>query len=383
MEKKVVIGSPQPSIKFYHHTTDSVVESIWSELASGLWNEFEIDHALRNEELGMDQIDKWLPLFKSYTPVLPGFKWNREQRCLEYEMYQAKPLDHVSMTTFLQTVERYLRRFEGKRIGVHLSGGFDSTLIIGLLRYFKIPCVLAGYAVNRFEFRTERYIQNIVSQWGEKSILLDLEEYPFYNHLELTPKHQVPDAFIKSNESAKALADVFAKEHVDIVFTGQGGDSLFIEDETKGLAAYNIGYEFLTPWEDELIYQPRGLHLESFFADKDIIDQISNLRMGKGEDALKRWARRFFRDFIPKELAEYSYFADFFGMDTSGLEAAKPTIKLLFEESYDLTHHPLFSTTTTKEFLSQNVFAMDSVEYVKYCMKISIAAWLHALFRED
>lgn len=383
MEKKVIIGIPQPSLKFYNHATNSMTDTIWPELAAGLWKDYKIDNALRNEEFGMEAINYWLPVFDKYTPILPGFQWNPKKKCLDYELYKPKKLSNTNMSTFLKTVERYLHQFNGKRIGVHLSGGFDSTLIIGLLKFFKIPCVLAGYRVNRFEFRTERYIQNIVSQWGEKSILLDLEDYPFYSHLELTPKHQVPDAFIKSNESAKALADVFQKEKIDIVFTGQGGDSLFIEDETKELASYNIGYEFLSPWEQELIYSPRGIQLESLYADKDIIDQVSNLRLGQGEDPLKNWARYFFKDFIPKELSEYTYFADFYGMDVSGLEAAKPTIKLLFEESYDLTKHELFSESNTKRILNENVYALEIKDYIKYGMKISIAAWLHALFRYD
>lgn len=360
-----------------------MVDSIWPELSAGLWEDYNIYNALINEDLGMESVNCWLPVFTEYTPILPGFLWNADNNCLDYELYHPQKLNNTNLSTFLSTIEKYLHQFDGKKIGVHLSGGFDSTLLIGLLRFFKIPFFLAGYRVNRFEFRTERYIQDIISHWGEKTILLDLDDYPFYSHLELTPKHQVPDAFIKSNESAKALADVFKKENVDIVFTGQGGDSLFIEDETDGLASYNIGYEFLTPWEQELIYSPRGIQLESPYANKDIVDQISNLRLGQREDPLKLWARNYFKEFIPRELSEYSYFADFYGMDVSGLEAAKPTIKLLFEECYDLTRHKLFSELNTKEFLNENVYALEIKEYIKYGMRISIAAWLHALFRYD
>lgn len=383
MEKEIIIGLPQPSLKFYNHTKKCMVDSIWPELSAGLWEDYNIYNALINEDLGMESVNCWLPVFTEYTPILPGFLWNADNNCLDYELYHPQKLNNTNLSTFLSTIEKYLHQFDGKKIGVHLSGGFDSTLLIGLLRFFKIPFFLAGYRVNRFEFRTERYIQDIISHWGEKTILLDLDDYPFYSHLELTPKHQVPDAFIKSNESAKALADVFKKENVDIVFTGQGGDSLFIEDETDGLASYNIGYEFLTPWEQELIYSPRGIQLESPYANKDIVDQISNLRLGQREDPLKLWARNYFKEFIPRELSEYSYFADFYGMDVSGLEAAKPTIKLLFEECYDLTRHKLFSELNTKEFLNENVYALEIKEYIKYGMRISIAAWLHALFRYD
>ena len=170
---------------------------------------------------------------------------------------------------------------------------------------------------------------------------------------------------------------------VEVVFTGQGGDSLFMEDESNGLACYNIGYEFLMSWAAEFHYKPLGIELVSPLAEKSIIDQISNLRIGMPEDSSKLWARHFFRDFLPYELSDYCYVADFFGLTLDGLEHAKPTIKHLFEESYELTQHHVFSSNEIKRMMQADVYSFEIKDYIDYCGRIAIAVWLHSIFRED
>ena len=101
------------------------------------------------------------------------------------------------------------------------------------------------------------------------------------------------------------------------------------------------------------------MELASFYADPEIIEAIYNLRLGKPFDAWKLWARDFFREFLPRELAEYHYVADFNGLSMSGLEAAKPMVTRLFEEAYDLLRHPIFSPKSTQEMRETNVFKFD------------------------
>ena len=266
---------------------------------------------------------------------------------------------------------------------MHLSGGLDSSLIICLLHYLHIPCTLIGLSTERFEFRTERAIQLKLMDYGEYSELIDVEQYPFYSQLSNTPKHQIPDSYIKQNEASKVLASAFAKQGVEIVFTGQGGDSLFVDTIMLGVTSFNIGNEFTFPWEQDLIYSPLGIELVSFFSNPDIIDAICSMRIGQKEDPLKWWARKTFKEILPIELSDSAYCADFFGISMSGLEAAKPEIRLLCEEAYDRTKHPIFNPKGINEILSTDVFSLEHKTYCALCTKISIAVWLHSLFRDD
>ncbi len=383
MEKRIIAGQTLPYLKFFNHHTEAFQDSIWVELQNGLWKEFNIDNYLFNESIGDDKPEKWKAVFPYLTPISAGYKWDEKNKCVALDYYQAQKIDNVSLSTFLSVAERFFAKYQGKKIGVHLSGGLDSSLIIGLLHYFHIPFVLVGLKSDRFEMRTERYVQEVVSKLGESAFLLSLEDYPFFSNLDQVPKHQSPCEFFRGNEADRALARVFKREGVEVVFTGQGGDSLFMENELNGLARYNIGYEFLMPWAAEFFYKPLGIELVSLLADKSIIDQISNLRIGMPEDCSKIWARHFFRDFLPPELSEYSYVADFFGLTLDGLEHAKPTIKHLFEESYELTKHYVFSPKETKRMMLTDVYSFEIKDYINYCSKISVAIWLHSLFKEN
>ena len=146
---------------------------------------------------------------------------------------------------------------------------------------------------------------------------------------------------------------------------------------------YNIDNEFSLSWEQDFIYSPMGMELHSFFSDKGIIDQITSLRKYHHEDPLKVWARSFFKSLLPRELSEYTYFADFFGHSIDGLNQAKPSFRLLFEEAYDRLQHSMFSPKSMKQFLNQDILTLEYNTYCEFCSKLSIAAWIHSLFRND
>ena len=371
---------PQQTLSFYNHRTGSLQPDIVEELRNGLWRDYIIDNRLYNDEIGEMRITEWRPLFPHITPVMPGFRYNTETGEMEEKRFVPRQYE-MTLSLFLSKVERYFAQYEGRKIGVHLSGGLDSSLIIGLLHHFGIPFSLYGMVTDRYEFRTERRIQDLLASLGEQTRYVHIEEHPFYNLLDRYPFHQIPDSYIKSLDPATALVDKAKRDGVEVLFGGQGADTLFVDaiPAEQGVISFNIGNEFTVPWEEDLIYRPREVELVSFYADPDIIEAIYNLRLGKGADPWKLWARHFFRDFIPRELSEYHYVADFNGLSLSGLEQAKPVVADLFEEAYELLHHPIFSPESTRVMQETNVFKFDYKLYSAYCARISIAVWLHAL----
>lgn len=374
----------QPSLRFYNATTQSISDSIWDLLQNGLWRKYQIDNRLYNNALDEMHIGEWKPIFPNIYPIYPGYEWDRCSNRLVEQRFVPSYIENVNLCTFLDIAHQYFLQFQGKKIGVHLSGGLDSSLIICLLHYFHIPFVLGGLTTTRYEFRTEHRIQQILSEYGEDVFLIDVEDYPFYGGLLDMPKHQIPDSYIKSNISARKMAQEFAQRGVNIVFSGQGADTLFVDAIPQvGANSYNIGNEFEVPFERDLFYAPYGIDLRSFYAHPSIIEQIHNLRRGQKTDVYKIWARQFFKDFLPQELSDYHYCADFFGLSMSGLEQAKPDIKQLFEEARNYLPHRIFSEQNTDTLLNMNVFNFDYKAYCAFCVQISIAAWLHALLKND
>lgn len=390
MSKQITIPKfYDSSFRFYDIVEGRIKHDIWHELQLGLWRQFNIDAFLGNEKEYANKVDdkadvKNKLMFPNLAIIEPGHVWNAEKKDTEIEYTSIKLVNDCNRKTLRETVERYFSQFNDKKLGVHLSGGLDSSLIMAWLHEIHIPFTAIGFKSERWEFRTERRIQGIMAEkYAEDALLLDVDQYPFYSDLDGIPKTQTPySACIKNWSINNAIADKFKSLGVDIVFSGQGGDTLFVDpiDENKPLA-FAIGDEFEVYSEDELVYEPLGMQLQSPFADIGIIQQISSLRVGEKQDVQKWWARQYFHDLLPKELSEFCYAADMFGLSQSGLEEAKPTIKKLFEEAYDLMHNHNFSSVATKRFLDRNVFELEFKTYIEYTSYISVAAWLHALFR--
>lgn len=383
MTNVITQGFLQPSISFYNAHTHQVQTDIWRELKNGIWQQYNIDNRLYNDSMGEMRIAEWKQIFPTIFPIYPGFDWDPNKKSYTECRYYPNFARNVDFKIFVDYAAAFFDKYKGKKIGVHLSGGLDSSLIICLLHYLHIPCTIIGFSTERFEFRTERAIQLKLMEYGEYAELIDLEQYPFYSNLSDTPKHQIPDSYIKQNEASKALASAFAIQGVEVVFTGQGGDSLFVDAIDPEKTSFNIGNEFTFPWEQDLIYSPLGIELVSFFSEPSIIDAICSMRLGQKDDPLKWWARRTFNEILPIELSDYAYCADFFCISMSGLDMAKSEIRLLCEEAYDRVKHPIFNLKGIDKILSTDIFSLEYKTYCALCAKISIAVWLHSLFRKD
>ena len=376
--------SNEIGLSFYNCHEKRIQPNIWEELNNGLWKTLTPDNFFYNNTLNSFSLNKIKPLFKGFQQIIPGTQWNLLNNQLELDLYYPSYVTKCSFKDFIETAAKYFHSLKAHKIGVHLSGGLDSSLIIGLLHTLNIPFVPIGLKSNSFEFRTERKIQEILIEWGDEGLLLDMEEYPYYSQLTNIPSHQIPDDDIKSIAGAKALAKSFAERGCDIVLTGQGGDSLFVDDisEMKNIS-FNIGDEFLNTTEQDRIYGPMKIRLEAFYANKNIIDVICSARIGQKDDPLKKWARNWAKEILPKELSDFTYCADFFGQTIWGLHSAKPVIKDLMEETYYLTNSSLFSPKRITEYLNRDIFSFEYKEYNHLCSLISIACWYHSFFNNN
>lgn len=371
-------------LSFYDYSSKNICLDIWDKIANGEWKNFDIDAFLYNNTLPCCNLHKSLPLYKNYYQIVPGTKWSQDHNSLKLDLYTPVYTEKTTLSDFLELSAKYFEQLKAKRIGVHLSGGLDSGLIIAILKHLNIPFVPIGLKSDTFEFRTERRIQEILLEWGEDGLLIDMHDVPFYSDLTSIPKHQIPDEHIKSVASTKMLAKAFAERGCDVVLSGQGGDSLLVDEviSIKSLK-FNINDEFINHTNNSRYYEPLGLQLKSFFANRKIINFFSSIRLGQELDPKKLWIRFWAKKILPIELSEFSYSADFFGLSMQGLENARPTIKLLFEEAYDISHLANFSPKNVKRFLKQDVFSFEFNNYINYCGLISVACWYHSLFNNE
>jgi len=371
------------TLHFFNKSTAKLEQTIWNELNEGLWKQFNIQNHLANSKIPANQPHKILDVFENYTVIAPGAYYDKINHELKEDLYYPTYIE-INKKKLYQEFEKYFAQFSNKKIAVHLSGGLDSSIIIGLLDHFTIPFYLVGLISHRFEFRTEKYIQEILAPLGIETLLINMDDYLPFSNLAQKPLSQIPDENIKQVDSGRAVAKACKKLGADVVFTGQGGDTIFVDAISSSINSWscNIGNEFIQTYEAEILYPNEDLELISPFSDKEILNAIFSLRIGQKNDYLKKWARQFFSDILPKELVEYTYAADFFGLSMDGLEKAKPEIEKLFKNAYEITGNKIFSPIESKDFLAIDVFNFEYQDYINYCDKISIATWYNSLLRE-
>lgn len=381
MNKKIF--PPQPSLQFINRVTGAVIGDFDVQLVDGLWQYFDVEAWMRSNKLHPSEIHKAQPLFSDIHHIKPGVKWSNATNSIELDLYHPKERKY-SVDTLLEVSEKFFKSLNANRIGVHLSGGFDSSLIMCILHKLDIPFVPIGLKGDTFEFRTERLIQEDIASWGQDALLIGLDEVAFYSQIDKLPPHRIPCGIFKGYTGSCALADAFAERGCDVVLTGQGGDTLFV-DKVKDIRdlSFNIGNEFENHEEQDLIYSARGIKLVSYFSQPEIINLISTARIGQPFDALKMWARHEFRDILPHRLVSHSYFADFFSLTRDGLMEARPIIARLLEEAYERLRHPIFSSKATKGLLNRNIYGFEYTDYIEFCSILAVAVWIHSLFNNE
>ena len=367
---------PQPTLSFYDLITGNELRGIRHLIDGEFLRRIQPDQFECNTIFGLLNREKWGSVLGNLIPLYSGMHWDREKACAVDPTYRPK-LFPATLDTLLSAVESFLRRLDAKSVAVHLSGGFDSTLIIGILNHLQIPVTLVGMSSERYEFRTERHVQNILADKANgTSHLIDYEEYLPHSGIRQTPPSQYPD--MESGDSSDhAIAEKCQELGIDLIFSGEGGDILLGSAVPNDPALVDWKLQILDQGSlTDLVYGPRGVRLASFYSDTGIANAIYSLRRGQEEDRAKRWAREYFRAFIPSELADYAYSADFWGLYIDGLHAALPVIREIHEEAHEISRHPYFEKRCLEELLKQDLLRCDQRFYQKLESRVGLAAWL-------
>jgi hypothetical protein len=371
----------EPSIHFRHIYSGEIYLDIWDQLEQGLWRYIIPENYEYNVKQGMLNRTSWRPELKDILPIYPGMKWcdQQKQRVDPYFV----PIEQEScLKDFLIAAESFFEPYLEKKIGVQLSGGLDSSIIIGLLKYFGIPFSLVGMFSTSYAFRTERHIQQILAECGNTSILINYEDHLPFSELQLVPKFQYPDNLCLNFSADNAMALECENLGIDVLFTGNGGDNVFAEkvpaipDQCTWRPQV-----FIDSWLNDIVYAPRSVQLKPFYADKQIMNTIFNLRKGQQEDNLKVWARQFFKDFLPDELVNYTYCADFWGLYIDGLHGSISKVRDLCNSAYELTENSYFSNKSVSELLNQDLLNANKSMYQEIESRLSLAVWLNALIK--
>lgn len=367
----------QQRLSFINTRTGAARAEIWDDLRFGYWK--TANYAAHEENIlkGVLNRSHTVPVLADLLPIEIGQVWNHNEMRVEEYGFSPRALA-CELNEFLLKSQKFFEKFKGKHIGVQLSGGVDSSLIIGLLNHFGIIHSLIGFCNERYEFRTESFIQDLLAKRSNQTKLMSNEEYLPYSGLFSVTPHQHPNLSSCGFSANAAMALGCNELGIDILLTGCGGDVAFCNNVSSDKCSW-IPAIFDDSWLQDMVFSPKGVQVVSFFGDHEILECLWNLRRGQKADPRKLWARNFFRNFLPKELVEFTYKADFWGLYIDGMVNSLPEIRSIHKRAHELSGNPYFAEENLNAILKNDLFHCDQKLYQKMEARISAAVWIKSL----
>jgi hypothetical protein len=187
----------------------------------------------------------------------------------------------------LRYVRRLLKRADyGNLLGVELSGGLDTSIIIEFLIRWQIPFALIGMRTDRYEFRTERTIQEYYAQRCPTVRMYSGKDIPAFSRLDEVPPHPYPTMFSLNFSQSQKKAETCRDIGVTTLLSGDAGDRLLSfptpQLSSNGRTPVNWSYWNLaqTIWDDQYIFSPKGVRFISGLASGRIPALVLQLRAG-------------------------------------------------------------------------------------------------------
>ena len=325
----------------------------------------------------------YVPVIEGVYPIPPKTSWYYHAgKFIQKQNQFIDTTIEYDITDIHHATHLYINKAKG-RLAVELSGGLDTSIIIGLLRDINEDPYLIGAESPRFEFRTERFIQHKLSINPKKTHLFeDSEGLPFSN-LAATPTHLLPNKsslFYYSNIPTLNAAKSFG---VSTILNGIGLDSLLIDAVGPSNKQYCFDISNIDDgWANDYVFEPNGISYVNVGTIPFVRKILIALRKNQPEDLQKLWARAFFRGQIPRELSLFAYKASFGAVYHQGLEASREEILAITSNIYSLTGLSEY-LSDSMNLLIDGVLSFDHESEFLFLALLSYAVWVHQLKKDN
>lgn len=322
-----------------------------------------------------------------YVPLPPRTQWRFDGSTFADGAAIEAPWSvcDVTLSDIEAVARRYLSLLRGARVAVELSGGLDSSIVFDVLRSVGADTILIGFVSDRFEFRTERKIQQVFIDGSTPAVALNEDNALPFTRLDETPLHVVPTVPSLFHAGHAAIASAAASNGAKLVCNGVGGDALFCEDFT-GPAALRLPFShhswgLYEAWPHEHVYAPQGMIYVPAYALWPIPHQIWALRRGRGEDVQKRYARHLFDNRLPRELTHYAYKSDHSGPLYDGFIKGRASIATVLDSAWNVNKHEALRPERVLADIDRAIH-LDDKGLKRLLSTLSFATWIHSFVRE-
>jgi len=331
------------SILYFDADSNLILENIWDKITLEDLSKSSFDNHCVNSARYIQSPDCYKPVFKNIYPIPPRSKWQYDG--ISFKCNQSLEVNKSNYNLF-ELIQKFIQPLKKYKIGVELSGGLDSSIIISMLIANGIEPFLIGFSCDRYEFRTERHIQSLYKNKVQNTILLDSRQIlPFQNLLNC-PAHQLPNPTSLYYYSKQVSAKHCKENGIEILFNGMSGDALCCESIFgKSMPESWHNWMMDNRWFHENVFTKSQVQYLPVYTNT-LASKIFNERVNMGFDSQKIWARLFFKEYLPSELVNYTYKADHVGDLIEGIKRSYYEVKELFKTTEELTKNRAFSESS-------------------------------------
>lgn len=373
------VSNTQYQTRIFSQSLDDFIDP----LSSGIRLSDITHDSLRTHKLNCVRMsqrpDSYLPVILDYTPIPPRSSWELKDGKFHQLNKASYRTDQPVTTIKLQQIVSRLARIVNNQIASEVSGGLDTAIVIGMLRSIGIDPCLVGAISDRYEFRTERHIQQTIAKNAQNVHFINEGESLPFAHLLATPAHALPNKsslFFYLNKVtalwAKAAGQPF-------VANGIGFDSILIDKIAPPAKTYTFDPRNLDDnWANDYVFRPLNVTYVNVASIHSVQKALVSMRSGLEEDTQKAWARETFRQFIPRELADYRYKASFAAVYDEGLEHAKDDILFICATAHKLTCLDELDPNKIKALID-GFREYDNKAEFEFLARLSFASWVYQL----
>jgi len=371
MIKSIVNNSD--TILYYDANTNTILNNIWDLITNEVLSKSNFNNHVLNSARYIQSPDNYKPVLNNIYPIPPRSKCQYDG--FSFNCFQSLEISNFNykIPELIQKLAKPLKKY---KIGVELSGGLDSSIIISMLIENGIEPFLFGFSCDRYEFRTERHIQSIYKGKVKNSILLDSRQILPFQDLLNCPLHQLPNPTSLYYYSKQVTAKYCKENNVDILFSGMSGDA-FCCDSVSGNSIPKSWHNWMMDnrWFHENVFTKSHIQYLPVYTNS-LASLIFKERLNMGFDSKKQWARQYFKEFLPSELVNYNYKADHIGDLIEGIKNSYFEVRELFKVTEELTKNCEFSESSLSK-LYYKIESYHDKQLIEIMAKVSYALWIY------
>src|SRR5260221_4943048 len=267
-EDKIILVRDTIGIKPMYYINAEDVFSFCSEI-KGL-------HTTKTEEIH-EVLPGEIVIFNKITQTVTKEKFNYES----YKKYKKKDLLLCMYDSVVTPTKRYLSQSKNYKIGVLVSGGVDSSLLIGMLSKYltkKEKKRVVGFCIGTQTATDRKIAQKLVRDLD--ITIVQVKPYTKNKSLTKIPEivYKVESKFprvVKVALLQDALAERIQRYGIHVVISGEGADEIFYGYERfiNGLAKKHIDTVY-SYFFNRVFYNTLLQRLERIFAKRQIEGRV-------------------------------------------------------------------------------------------------------------